>query len=196
MHWTQVVTLVAVVVVLGWYLSFSAARLDRLHARLEGARSALDAQLVRRASVSLQVATSGLLDPATGLLLADAAHQARDAADADREVAESTLTRALRAAFDGADSEADADGPYLALRDDPVGAELAHELAAACQRVQLARRFLNDAVLSTRVVRRKWVVRSLRLAGHAGWPQTFEIDDTPPDTLSVSLSRPSGSTIL
>ena len=42
-------------------------------------RSALDAQLVRRASVSLQLATSGLLDPATALLLADAAHEAREA---------------------------------------------------------------------------------------------------------------------
>jgi hypothetical protein len=36
---------------------------------------------------------------------------------------------------------------------------------------------------AARVVRRKWVVRSLRLAGHAPWPPTFEIDDTPPATL-------------
>jgi hypothetical protein len=184
-----VVALVAALLLLAWYLSFSAARLDRLHNRLEGARSALDAQLVRRSSVSLQVATSGLLDPATGLLLAAAALEAREAADADREVAESTLTRALRAAFED---------PAVAagLRADPVGAELAHELAVSGQRVQLARRFLNDAVLSTRVVRRKWVVRSLRLAGHASWPQTFEMDDTTPDSLSATLPRPSGSTIL
>lgn len=177
------------VVVGAWYLSFSAARLDRLHARLEGARNALDAQLVRRASVSLQLATSGRLDPATALLLADAAHQAREATDADREQAESTLTRALLAAFadpDLADS----------LRADPVGAELVHELAAAGTRVQLARRFLNDAVLGTRLLRRKWVVRSLRLAGHASWPQTFEMDDTPADTLTADTSRPQGSTLL
>jgi hypothetical protein len=184
-----VVALVAIVLVVAWYLSFSAARLDRLHNRLEGARSALDAQLVRRASVSLQVATCGLLDPATGLLLASAALEAREASDADREVAESTLTRALRAAFDDPEVAG-------ALRSDPVGAELAHELAAACQRVQLSRRFLNDAVLSTRVVRQKWVVRSLRLAGHASWPQTFEMDDTTPDNLQATLPRPTGSTIL
>jgi hypothetical protein len=183
-----IVAFAGLALVVAWYLSFSAARLDRLHARLEGARSALDAQLVRRASVSLQLATSGLLDPATGLLLADAAHEAREAPPPEREMAESNLTRALHAALDDPET-ADA------LRADPVGRELAHELASASQRVQLARRFLNDAALGTRVVRRKWVVRSLRLAGHAAWPPTFEIDDTPPDTLRTDMARP-GSTIL
>ena len=61
----------AAVLVAGWYLFFSATRLDRFHGRVEGARSALDAQLVRRASVSFQLAVSGLFDPATSLLLAD-----------------------------------------------------------------------------------------------------------------------------
>jgi hypothetical protein len=170
----------AIVVVAGWYLTFSATRLDRLHARLEGARSALDAQLVRRASVALQLASAGRLDPATGLLLADAASEARetDARDGPaREQAESDLTRALNAAFAQPDTVA-------ALEGDPVGREMLRELSAACLRVQLARRFLNDVVRAARVVRRKRVVRYLRLAGHAGWPQTFEINDTPPGTLA------------
>lgn len=174
------VTVLALLVVVGWYLTFSATRLDRLHARLEGARSALDAQLVRRASVALQLAAAGRLDPATGLLLADAAHQAREADDGDlpaREMAESNLTRALRAAF--ADPRT-----VEELQDDPVGREMLRELAAACLRVQLARRFLNDVVRAARVVRGKRVVRYLRLAGHAEWPQTFEMSDTPPDTLA------------
>lgn len=168
-----------VVLVLVWYLTFSATRLDRLHARLEGARSALDAQLVRRASVALQLAGSGRLDPATGLLLADAAARAREADPtdlSDREMAESDLTRALHAAF--ADT-----GLVEELEADPVGLELVHELSSACLRVQLARRFLNDVVRSARVVRRKRVVRYVRLAGHADWPQTFEMSDTPPDAL-------------
>lgn len=177
---------VAVVAVAAWYLSFSAARLDRLHARVEGARSALDAQLVRRASVSLQLATSGLLDPATALLVADAAHGARESPPGDREMAESDLTRALVAAFADPDVSAGLDG-------DPVGQELLHELGAAGRRVQLARRFLNDAVRGARVVRRKWVVRALRLAGHAGWPQTFEMEDSLPITLASDQARP-GST--
>ena len=171
MTWTLVT--VALGLVAGWYLFFSATRLDRFHGRVEGARSALDAQLVRRASVSLQLAVSGLLDPATSLLLADAAHGARDAEEADREVAESNLTRALHAAL--ADP-----GLAEALDEDPAGHELFVELAAASQRVELARRFLNDAVRGARVVRRKRIVRYLRLAGHAPWPPTFEMDDTPP----------------
>jgi hypothetical protein len=198
---TLVVAALALLLLVAWYLTFSATRLDRLHARLEGARSALDAQLVRRASVALQIASSGRLDPATGLLLADAAHVAREAdgdtagavpgggpadpdeADPDeadpaaREQAESDLTRALRAAF----AEPSA---VQGLAADPVGRELLHELASACLRVQLARRFLNDVVRAARVVRRKRVVRYLRLAGHAEWPQTFEMDDTPPEALA------------
>jgi hypothetical protein len=172
------VVLLALLVLLGWYLTFSATRLDRLHARLEGARSALDAQLVRRASVALQIASSGRLDPATSLLLADAAHQAREVDAHDqtaRELAESNLTRTLRATF--ADP-----GVAAEMQAHPVGRELVHELAAAGLRVQLARRFLNDVVRAARVVRRKRVVRYLRLAGHAQWPETFEMSDTPPDT--------------
>lgn len=170
----------ALLVVVGWYLTFSATRLDRLHARLEGARSALDAQLVRRASVALQIASSGRLDPATGLLLADAAHEARETDGTDlaaREQAESNLTRAVRAAF--ADQSVAQD-----LAADPVGRELLRELSAACLRAQLARRFRNDVVRAVRVVRRKRVVRYLRLAGHADWPETFEMDDTPPEALA------------
>ena len=50
--------------------------------------------------------------------------------------------------------------------------------------MQLARRFHNDAVTDVRRVRRKRVVRSFRLAGHAELPQTFEIDDDPPPALA------------
>lgn len=176
----DVVAVLVVLMVMGWYLTYSATRLDRLHARLEGARSALDAQLVRRASVALQIAGSGRLDPATSLLLADAAHEAREVDGSDqtsREVAESDLTGALQAAF----AEPSVAGD---LRQDPVGRELLHELSAAGLRVQLARRFLNDVVRAARVVRRKRVVRYLRLAGHAEWPATFEMSDTPPDTVA------------
>jgi len=174
----ELVLLGALVLLVAWYLTFSATRLDRLHARSEGAWSALDAQLVRRSSVAQQLAASGRLDPATSLLLADAAHEAREVDAEGREQAESDLTAALRAAF--ADPELVDD-----LRADPVGRELVAELAAAGLRVQLARRFHNDVVRSARVVRRKLVVRYLRLAGHAPWPQTFEISDTPPGTLAA-----------
>jgi hypothetical protein len=158
-----------------WYLSWTAARLDRLHARVEGARAALDAQLVRRASITLELASSGLLDLASSVLLADAAHEARQADEERRELAESDLSSALRAALEPAVVED--------LQEDAVGHELVADLGSACHRVTLARRFHNDAVRAAVVVRRKRLVRALRLAGRAPLPGSFEFDDEPPPAL-------------
>ncbi|HMT91014.1 MAG TPA: hypothetical protein PKC73_15395, partial [Dermatophilaceae bacterium] len=66
---------IALLVALGWYLSYSAARLDRLHARVEGTLAALDAQLVRRAEATLELVHSGALDAASSLMLASAASE-------------------------------------------------------------------------------------------------------------------------
>ena len=49
--WAWVAVVVAALALIAWYLSYTAARLDRLHARVEGTLSSLDAQLVRRAEV-------------------------------------------------------------------------------------------------------------------------------------------------
>ena len=61
-------------------------------------------------------------------------------------------------------------------------------IVQANHRVQLARRFHNDAVTDVRRVRRKLVVRLFRLAGHAEMPRTFEIDDELAVLERVSLS--------
>ena len=110
--------------------------------------------------MALELASSGLLDPATSLLVAGAAHDARTAAPGDQELAESDLTRALRAAFGQPDFRASLAGRAGA-------AELLAELEAAAHQVFLARRFYNDAVTTTRTARRRWLVRLLRLAGSA-----------------------------
>ena len=175
-----IVGAIAMAVLLAWYLSYGAARLDRLHTRVEGALSVLDAQLVRRAEATLELANSGSLDPASALILAGAASDSLEA-DADavaeshtaREAIESDLTQALELAL--------GEEALRQLREDvAVGAPAVQRVAAANQRVQLARRFLNDAVTDVRRVRRKRGVRLLRLAGHAELPQTFEIDDELP----------------
>ncbi|WP_103506673.1 hypothetical protein, partial [Streptomyces sp. FM008] len=124
---------------IGVYLSWTAGRLDRLHARIDAARAALDAQLLRRASVAQELATAGVLDPAASIVLYEAAHAARQADEEAREVAESELSQALRAVFGDA-SQVDA------VRQAPGGTEAADELAAAVRRVPMARRFHNDAV--------------------------------------------------
>ena len=98
------------------------------------------------------------------------------AAVADRESAESDLTRALDAAL-GEDSVAYA-------RRTGLGLQLLERLDSVSRRVQLARRFHNQAVSDAQRVRRKRVVRWAHLAGRAALPHTFEIDDEPPASLS------------
>lgn len=172
-----------VALLLGWYLSWAASRLDRLHGRVEGARSALDAQLQRRASATSQLATSGLLDPASAVLLVTAAHDAREAEPADQDRREGDLTAALAAAL------AELDAP--AIRAEAVGRDLLDELAAACRRVELARRFHNDAVRAARAVRRKRLVRAAHLAGRAPAPVTVDFDAAvPPELLLTGLLTP------
>src|SRR5689334_4868319 len=144
------VVVVAVLLGIAWYLSYSAARLDRLHTRAEGALSALDAQLVRRSEATLELANSGALDPASALMLAGAASEALEAHNervleedflegqsfGQREELESDLTAALMAAL-----SAEVVGEIR--RDDNLGALALQRVEAAGVRVQLARRFHN-----------------------------------------------------
>ena len=173
------IVVVAAVAIAGVYVSWRAGRLDRLHARLEARRAALDVALVRRSSVALEFASSGLLDPATSLLLATAAHDARSAQNGDgregsesgQELPESDLTRALRAVFGQP-------GFRDSLNGTEGAEELLTELEGAAHQVFLARKFYNDAVAATRAARRPPLVRLLRLAGGAPLPGFFEIEDS------------------
>ncbi|WP_432494407.1 hypothetical protein [Kineococcus gypseus] len=175
---------------LAWYLSGTAQRLDRLHRRVETSRAALEAELTRRASAALELATSGRLDPAASLVLADAATAAldaprtpaalRDATDADdsaRWRAESDLTRALAAALPGPAGGADGDPGVARVRD-------------TARRVGLARRFHNDAVVQARRLRVRRRVRWARLAGHARLPETADFEDGTDDGTPGGGVRP------
>jgi hypothetical protein len=166
---TDIVLVVAAALLAGVYVSWRAGRIDRLHARVEMARAALDVTLLRRSSVAMELATSGLLDPATSLLLAEAAHGTR--AGAERDLAESDLTRALRAAFSQPDFRSSLSGKE--------GADvLLAEVEEAAHQVFLARKFYNDLVAVTRDARRRPLARLLRLAGKAPVPEFFEMDDS------------------
>ena len=147
-----------VLLLVGAYASWTAGRLDRLHHRVDLARASLETELSRRAALVAELAGTGILDPASSLLLLDAAHRARTAPLDAREQAESALTRAIHAT--GTEVE-----PW------------AGELSLAVRRVQLARRFHNDIVVSTRDLRHRRLVTWFRLAGHAPLPCTIELED-------------------
>jgi hypothetical protein len=160
----------------GGWLSWTANRLDRMHHRIDVARETLAAQLLRRSGVALELAVTEALDPACRLVLVDAAHRARSAGPDELEAAESILSQALRAVFAGPDD-------VSALTGQPGVAPLVEELSGACAKVELARRFHNDVVVSARALRSTRRVRWLHLAGHAPELRTVDLDDVPPAAL-------------
>ncbi|HYO41335.1 MAG TPA: hypothetical protein VER39_16945 [Nocardioidaceae bacterium] len=178
---TLVLLGVLVLAVLGLWLSWTANRLDRLHHRIDVAREALRVQLLRRSGAALELAASDALDPASGLVLLDAAHGARNADLTGLEPAESVLSEALRAVL--ADP-----GTVRGMRCDQALSPLVDELANTCARVELARRFHNDVVVTARALRSRRRVRWLRLAGRAPSPRTVDLDDVQPPALDASVT--------
>lgn len=167
-----VVAVVVLVVAVGSYLTWTAGRLDRLTARVDAAWGALDAQLVRRAAASSDLAAHvrrhRMVAEERALALQHAAAAAREASPADREARENDLTRAIRAVLE---EVGDRGGKTAAL---------AEELTDAGGRVVLARQFYNDAVRDNRHRRHRWIPRLLTVQ-HRGEAQRtfFEIDDAP-----------------
>lgn len=177
---TWVLTIALVLAFVLWRLSAKAGRLDRLHHRIELADASLDTQLWRRSRATEALAVSGLLDPASSIVLAEAASHSRLVAEKEpqrRGLVESELSRNLREVL--ADP-----GTVEYLRSSPQGEEIVDDLAYACNQVSLARRFRNDGVQATRLLRQGTVVRLFRLAGTAQMPQMMEMDDAIPDTIA------------
>lgn len=159
---------VLVAVLLTSWVTFTVTRLDRLHARVDAAQAALDAQLVRRAAALLHVAESAgeVVRDDQRIRLEAVAGNALNASLEDREAVENAVGRAV---------------VELAAQQNHLPAAATDELREAGARVLIARRFYNDAVRDTRALRGRRMPRLLRLAGHRDMPQFFDIDDTPPD---------------
>ncbi|KGA15762.1 hypothetical protein GM50_16420 [freshwater metagenome] len=148
-----------------WYLTFSASRLDRLHHRVETSWATLDSLLQRRAAIALEVARSAITDPATSLLLTASAYQARSADIEDRSSAESVLSGAL--------------GMMLSERESIVAKSdqaLLAELEQLTDKIKVSIAIHVEAVNRTQLIRRKLVFRVFRLAGTAPLPVTYEFE--------------------
>lgn len=172
MVWIFIVA--GLLIMLGLYLSWTAGRLDRIHARVDASKAVLEAELLRRSSGALDIASAGFLDPASSVVLSDAASHARTNED---EQAQSDLSSVLGAMFGDEEEVAE-------LREDPAVASALDELGATCRRAAHARRFHNGIVRGAQRLRRKRLVRWFGLAGHAPWPETMEFDDAIPPALS------------
>jgi hypothetical protein len=170
---------VVVAVLLTMWITFTLTRLDRLHARVDAAQAAMDAQLVRRAAALQHVAET----PGSGVpdeLRAGYEQLAKRVlntplAVAERRDAENAIGRALVA---------------LAAQAESVQTDAAAELQEAAARVLIARRFYNDAVRDTRSLRGRRMPRLFRMAGRRPMPEFFDIDDTVPNRPSSVPARP------
>ena len=153
------------VLLIVWYLTFTATRLDRLHHRVETSWANLDVLLQKRAAVALEIAHSDIADPASSMLLTAAAYQARDADIQNRSQAESGLSGALGLLLE--------DSQHLATAADSA---LLTELSGLTDKIRVAIAIHTDAVARTQMVRSKLIVRIFRLAGTAPLPITYEFE--------------------
>ena len=161
-HRVSTVEIIALMIiaalVVSWRITWLATRVDRANVRAERTWAALDAALVRRAQRALELVLLPGIDPATALLISDAANAALEPhlSRHDRERAESDLSHVLDAVW-----------PTLHGTSSRLDSERA--------RASICRRLHNDAVATALLLRRRHTVRILQLAGRAVEPRPFEM---------------------
>ena len=159
-------TVILIILVLAWYLSFSATRLDRCHHRVETSWEHLDALLQRRAALALEIARHSDIDPATEMILTSSAYQSREANITDREDAETSLSESLKFLHESAKQG------ELA-----IGVSLIDELASLTDKIRTAIAIHLEAIGSVKNLREKLVFRFFHLAGKAKWPEKYHFED-------------------
>jgi len=162
----ELVVIVLAILLIGWYLSFSASRLDRLHHRVETSWATLDSLLQQRAALALQIVAESNLDPATAYLISTSAISARNANIIERSAAESVLSESLKLVQTTA-----LDFSF------EMPSELLVELADLTNKVKMAINIHLEAVNATRNVRAKLIIRIFRLAGKAPLPVRYTFED-------------------
>lgn len=155
--------LIALLILILWYLSFTASRLDRLHHRVETSWAALDSLLQRRAAIALEIAHSSFADPGLALILNQAAHTAREADISERSDAESGLTGSL--------------GMLLMNLNESSNDSLLKELSDVTDKIRVAVKLHVEAVNRTQLLRRKLIVKTFRLAGRAPLPSIHKFEE-------------------
>ena len=165
----SLVVIALLVILFGWYLSFSAARLDRLHHRVETSWEHLDALLQRRAALALEISHQTDLDPATDLILTQSAYVSREEAIIDRNDAERSLSESLK--FLRESAKTGEVTIFLPLLD---------ELTKLTEKITLAIAIHLEAVNSVAKLRSRPIYRLFHLAGKAKLPKIYSFEE---DTL-------------
>jgi hypothetical protein len=153
-----------VVLLLAVWTAWTLTRLRRLEARVARARAVLDDRLLQRAALAEDLASgySAALGEDRASRLKTAAYEARETPAGDRELAENALGREVRA---------------LPPEVHGIPRALLADLAEAEARIGLARRFYNDAVRDTALLRTRRLPRLLRLHADRPLPRFFDVED-------------------
>lgn len=142
-----VIVAISVTCALAWAY-FTAQRLNRLHIRTDAAFAQLMSTLDRRDSLIAALEPELKAHAVTSLSIPGNPEKLEERARAD-----ALMTQQLR------------------------GRQLAPEIIDAAARVDLAVRFYNDAVTSTRALRTRPLVRYLHLGGTAKLPRYYEVEE-------------------
>jgi hypothetical protein len=163
---SKILLIAIALLIFAWYLSFSAARLDRLHHRVETSWEHLDALLQRRAALALEIAHQSDLDPALDLLLTASAYESREAPMSDRNEAESLLSESLKV-----------------LRESAVAGEieikvaLLDRLVDVTDKIKFAIAIHLESVSAVENLRKKAIFKVFHLAGRAKLPFHYSFED-------------------
>jgi hypothetical protein len=180
------VVLAVVALATAVWCTWTATRLDRLHLRCEATRAVLRSALLQRSAVAVELAAGGLGDPASALVLLEAAHLAREAESADAhqpagDSAEPQPPSARQLSGSRWLAESDLTAALRVVELPPETTEpLVGELREAARHASMARRIYNDIVATTLDLRGRRRVRWFRLAGHAETPSMVDFDDRVP----------------
>lgn len=171
--------ILGLLIVIALLLTNAAMRLDRLHRRLDSAKYTMEAQLRERAACAHELVTSGAVALESRLVAQEVTWrnlaklpplQWADAESLAQRAAQEVELLTVIAAVMGEPAD------HLALaRAIPADYQ---DLARADHRAQLAQVFYNDAVDAVLRVRRKWLVRTFRLAGRTPTPLHFVTSKT------------------
>jgi hypothetical protein len=159
-----VVIALIIVLIIAWYLTFTASRLDRLHHRVETSWASLDALLQQRATLALEVSHLPGIDPAVAMVLTQSAFLAGEADIADRSEAEEGLAATVALLYETEDFHMKNPG-------------LSERITGVTKRIEMAMQLHREAVHTTQVQRARPLVRIFRLAGSAPLPviHPFEV---------------------
>lgn len=173
---TWIVLSVGFALLVAWLASNLAGRLHQIHIRRDDLLISLRWQLIQRESLISRLLEEEFFRPQDATKISQAvefANQQSDAPLSQYLVAESQVSGDLREIF-AYEYQPQSTGTFSILQ----------ELAQSCYRIELARRFHNDAVGAAILLHKRWLVRVFRLAGNTMKPEPIDMDDTIPGELA------------